>query len=105
MHIAPKRILKSLLPLLLIGIFNMSSSAQSIKGKVVDASSGEPLIGATVSLKGTAEKTLVRLDGSYVLKNIKPGIYEACMKAIMRFLMPHTRRRGDDALGCGVVTA
>ena len=52
------------------------SFAQTIKGKVVDAATGEPMIGATVSLKGTTEKTLVRLDGSYIFKNVKPGTYE-----------------------------
>ncbi len=50
--------------------------SQSIKGKVTDASTGEPLIGATVTLKGTTEKTLVRLDGTYIFKNVKPGTYE-----------------------------
>ncbi len=60
----------------LILFFNLVSNAQSIKGKVTDALTGEPLIGATVTLKGTTEKTLVRLDGSYVFKNVKPGSYE-----------------------------
>ena len=51
-------------------------SAQSLKGIVTDADSKEPLIGAIVSAKGVTQKALVRLDGSFVLKNLKPGSYE-----------------------------
>ena len=52
------------------------SQAQNIKGKITDASTGDALIGATVYLKGTSSITQVRLDGTYVLNNLKPGIYE-----------------------------
>jgi len=49
--------------------------AQSIKGKVTDAITGEPLVGATVKLTGTRYTTLVKLDGTYSFTKIEPGTY------------------------------
>lgn len=49
--------------------------SQTIRGKVTDANNGEPLVGASVILKGTSNKTIVKLDGSYVFKNLKTGDY------------------------------
>ena len=53
-------------------------SAQTVKGKVTDAKTGEPLVGAVIQIKnGAAQyKTTVNLDGSYLLKNIPVGKYE-----------------------------
>ena len=45
----------------------------SIKGKVVNGSNGQPLAGVTVSVKGTATATQSDNSGSFVLKNIKNG--------------------------------
>ncbi len=60
-----------ILPILLL--FAINSFAGDIKGRVVDASSGEPLVGATVSVNN---KTLmVKLDGTYHFKNISAGKY------------------------------
>jgi len=52
------------------------ASAQTIKGSILDAHSGEPLVGAYVSLKGTDMRTMVKLDGTFLFKNIKAGNYE-----------------------------
>lgn len=38
-----------------------------VSGRVSDAS-GEPLIGATVSLKGTTQGTITDLDGNYTIE-------------------------------------
>ena len=48
-----------------------------IKGKVTDVKSGEPLVGATVTLtqNGKTFSTKTALDGSYVFKNILEGNY------------------------------
>ena len=43
----------------------------SIKGRVTN-SSGEPIIGVTVSIKGTTQGTITNLDGVYELENIPP---------------------------------
>ncbi len=43
------------------------SFSQTIKGKVVDETSGEPVIGASVYLKGTTYGTITDLDGKFSL--------------------------------------
>ena len=76
MNVFTKFSTKHIVVLSLILFLNLAVTAQTIKGKVTDSSTGEPLIGATITLSGTTEKTLVRLDGSYVFKNVKPGTYQ-----------------------------
>ncbi len=61
--------------LAIILLATISSFAQNIKGKVVDAATGEPLVGATVSLDNTKIKTLVRLDGNFVFYKLAPATY------------------------------
>ncbi|MFD2146491.1 carboxypeptidase-like regulatory domain-containing protein [Mucilaginibacter antarcticus] len=55
--------------LLTVGAFAQST----IKGKVVDAVTKEPLIGATVGVKGTTNGVAVALDGSFKL-NANTGV-------------------------------
>ena len=45
----------------------------TLKGKVVNSSNGQPLASVTVSVKGTATATQTDDSGSFVLKNIKNG--------------------------------
>ena len=47
--------------------------AEGVKGRVLDASTGEPLVGATVSIN--KQTTYVKLDGTYQFKNIAAGKY------------------------------
>ena len=47
-------------------------NAQKISGKVIDASSGETMIGVTVMIKGTTTGVVTDLDGSFSL-TVKPG--------------------------------
>ncbi len=57
---------KGYLMLLFVVVFSSAIIAQkTISGKVTDAVSGEPLIGATVSVKGTAQGVATDLDGNY----------------------------------------
>lgn len=61
---------------LFIGLFfSMATFAQSIRGKVSDATSKESLVGASVLLKETGRSQSVQLDGYYNFKNLNPGIY------------------------------
>ncbi len=62
--------------LILFLISCIALSAQTIKGKALDASTGEPLVGATVRLDGTKYSTMVRLDGSYVFNYVADGTYK-----------------------------
>jgi len=66
-----QKIKSVILPILLL--FSINSFAGDIKGRVVDANNGEPLVGATVTVNN---KTLmVKLDGTYHFKNISAGKY------------------------------
>src|SRR5215471_10791386 len=51
--------------------------AANILGKVIDAETGEPLVGAVVTLEGGGKTitAMVRLDGSYIFKNVSSGTY------------------------------
>ncbi len=68
------RLKSSIFFFLILSAFTVN--AQTLKGIVTDADTKEPLTGATVSAKGTTQKALVRLDGTFVLKSLKPGSYE-----------------------------
>jgi len=65
------------LTLITILLFSIQSFAGIIKGKVLDAKTGEPLVGATILLEGGGKKlsTSANLDGSYILKNVPVGNY------------------------------
>jgi hypothetical protein len=52
------------------------ADAQSVKGKVMDASTGEPMVGATVTLEHTHYSAVVNLDGSFVIRNVPTGKYQ-----------------------------
>jgi len=47
--------------------------AQGVKGRVLDVNTGEPLVGATVSLN--KQTTYVKLDGTYQFKSVNAGKY------------------------------
>jgi len=47
-----------------------------IAGRVVDANTGEPLIGVNVVISGTSMGAATDIDGNYFIINIPPGIYE-----------------------------
>jgi hypothetical protein len=77
MSVLFKKYKKSLLLFILSTFLGITASyAQSIKGTVVDARSGEPLVGANVTIAGTNTKAIVKLDGSYLFKAVTPGTYQ-----------------------------
>ncbi len=47
----------------------------SIKGRVTDAKTGEPLIAANITLKGTTKGVATDLNGYYIFDNLKLGNY------------------------------
>lgn len=47
-----------------------------LSGKIVDAATREPLIGANVILVGTSTGAATDVDGNYFILNITPGTYE-----------------------------
>ena len=60
-----KRKLTMFLSLLFLGIGIISAQTQ-VRGTVVDEA-GEPVIGATIQIKGTAQGTVTNIDGNFVL--------------------------------------
>lgn len=46
-----------------------------IKGTVRDKNNNDPIIGATVILKGIEKGTITDFDGNYIIEGIKPGVY------------------------------
>lgn len=51
-----------------IGTANAMAQSATLRGKVVDAETGEPLIGATVTVKGV--KVVTDIDGAFVVKGV-----------------------------------
>ncbi|GGD79565.1 TonB-dependent receptor [Emticicia aquatilis] len=68
--------------LLLSFLLSFNVFSASFKGQIKDAKTGEPLIGATVLLKNTKFGTAAGLDGSFQIKNIPSGEYEAQISCI-----------------------
>lgn len=64
---------------LLVGLVAVTglkaAEAAKISGKVLDATSGEPLVGFSVYLDGTKTGAMTDLDGNYLIRNIEPGAY------------------------------
>ena len=81
--------MKKLLLLFIIifcSFFDYAAYADSIVKGVISDKAGQPLVGATVSLKnettGVKVYTGVGLDGSYIFKNVKEGKYSLEAKYI-----------------------
>lgn len=54
----------------------------TITGKVVDSETGEPVIGANVSITGTTQGAATDLDGNYTIQSVDPGIYSISISYI-----------------------
>lgn len=53
-----------------------------IAGKVTDTESGEPLIGINIIIEGTTQGAATGLDGSYIINNVEPGIYNMVFSGV-----------------------
>jgi hypothetical protein len=63
---------------LLIFLIPFTLNAQTtgkIAGKVVDANTNDPLVGANVLIEGTTRGAATGADGSYFIINLPPGTY------------------------------
>lgn len=60
--------------LLVVSVLHAGTTGK-ISGTIVDASSGEPLVGVTVQITGTPLGASSSIDGSFVILNIPPGDY------------------------------
>ena len=63
---------KHLIHFLLVAVLSICSAAAfaqtTVKGQVVDAETGEPLIGAAVTVAGTTQGSVTDLDGYFTQK-------------------------------------
>ena len=75
--------LKNLLTILFLSI-SLSTFAQtgSIKGIIKDSVSKEDIIGASIFLEGTTQGGATDIDGSFAIKNVKPGTYNVIINYI-----------------------
>lgn len=64
-----------LMTVLLSGILSAGITGK-ISGKVTDAKTGDPLVGANIIVTGTTFGAVVDLDGFYTILNVPPGTYE-----------------------------
>lgn len=75
-----KKISTNLLAALVFLLFSTSLFAQTgvgkMSGKVIDADTKEPLIGANIILLNTSLGAATDIDGNYFILNITPGTYE-----------------------------
>jgi hypothetical protein len=53
----------------------VAGTTGKIAGRITDAATGEPLIGATLLLEGTSLGNASDPDGNYFITNIPPGVY------------------------------
>jgi len=71
---SPKHVMQKCFMLSIFSLFTtLSVLAQGVKGRVLDANTGEPLVGATVTID--KQSTYVKLDGTFQLKNVGVGKY------------------------------
>ncbi len=61
--------------LLFLTLLSHAQTTGKISGKVYDASSKEPLIGANVIIQGTMKGAATDLKGKFFIINVPPGVY------------------------------
>jgi outer membrane receptor protein involved in Fe transport len=76
------RIFTSLLFFLIISSTASGGTTGKLKGKITDAESGEPVIGANVIVEGTYMGAASDIDGYYYINNIPPGEYRVAISAV-----------------------
>ena len=74
----------SITPILTFVFVSLSFAGTTgkISGKVIDKSTGEPLIGANILIVGTNYGGAADMDGNYFIINIPPGNYEVRASSI-----------------------
>lgn len=64
----------SFLPALLLSL-SVSAGTGTLKGKVTDSQTGEPLVSSSILVLGTTLGAATDLSGNYVISSLKAGIY------------------------------
>ncbi|MBB6129213.1 TonB-dependent receptor [Mucilaginibacter lappiensis] len=74
---------KYLQTLLFLLLCVTAANATKLKGHVYDRKTGEPMVGATVSLDKTNKATTTGLDGSFELKDVPKGTFNLRVSYVM----------------------
>ncbi|MCL5268402.1 MAG: TonB-dependent receptor [Bacteroidetes bacterium] len=67
---------------LLLSLKALAGDTGKIAGRVVDAATKEPLIGASVMIMGTSTGAATDMDGRYTVLNLPPGTYTVKASAV-----------------------
>lgn len=62
--------------------FTFAGVTGKIAGKVTDAQTGEELIGINVLIEGTTMGAATGVDGTYIINNIEPGVYNLIFSGV-----------------------
>ena len=65
-----KRKLMLLLACLFVGISLVTAQTQKVTGVVISEEDGQPVVGASVLVKGTTQGTITDIDGNFNLANV-----------------------------------
>ncbi|MET4107585.1 SusC/RagA family TonB-linked outer membrane protein [Hymenobacter sp. UYP22] len=65
--------MRTLLPVAFLSVVSASAFAQKLTGQVVDSTSLQPIVGATVQVKRTQAGTLTSATGAFTLTNLQPA--------------------------------
>ena len=65
-----KRKLMLLLACLFVGIGLVTAQTQKVTGVVISEEDGQPVVGASVLVKGTTQGTITDVDGNFNLSNV-----------------------------------
>lgn len=60
----------------------LAGTTGKLAGTIIDASTSEPIIGASVIIDGTMQGAATDLDGDYTILNIPPGTYTVIISSI-----------------------
>ena len=61
--------------LAVLPVIVLAGSTGQIKGRLTEAETGEPIIGASVQIVGTTRGAQTDLDGYYIIPRLDPGTY------------------------------
>lgn len=71
-----------ILSIVLISTYTFAGVTGKISGKVTDAQTGEELIGINVLIEGTTMGAATGVDGTYIINNIEPGVYNLIFSGV-----------------------
>ena len=85
---------------LLISAFSFAQNG-SLAGKVLDAKTSEPIIGANVVIQGTTVGAATDIDGKFLISNLKPGTYNI----VVSFVTYKMQTLADVVVEAGKITS